>query len=171
MGENIVDSSGSGWDDEIHRTWSLLELLQMSAEAFVAMGGLFFFWENYRDENRQGPSSSPLSNPHFEIYKSCLHGLKKNAEIAGLETSIKLISKELSGLTDQPISSSSACQKMGELHRCVDAELESRYFFLVPAHRAKYLVLVDAKVSAFNRDTQITTLGSEIGRFTPIIKK
>jgi hypothetical protein len=147
--------------DNIHNscasTWSLFELLKVKAEHYIHIGRVFQYWMSGNDE-------LILTEENRQRYSDALTQLIEACDLLGLPVSIRLIRNALNEAQPgnyiiRPAS------KMGELHRCVEAELQSSLYFLVPPNRAPYMAVFED-----SDRTQISAVGEELKRFTPVIK-
>jgi hypothetical protein len=110
-----------------------------------------------KDPNRIGKSGCIK-------YKKALAELQGHCEGVDLEVSSRLVKRAIIE-AEQFMSYGDVAIKMGELQRCVEAELESKYFFFIPPDQAKYLVLYEIETDG--KRGQRTDVGDEIKRFQP----
>jgi hypothetical protein len=151
----------------IERSGSLLDLLKVAAEAFIQFGRVFQYWMS-RDSD--DPLLLPgMTSDDFSDYNEALESLQRLCATVGLSVSEILVRNALKE-TLPTLSYKDGAAKMGELQRCVQAELESKYFFYISAERAKYLVLYDVDKKSDEAGPELSEVGTEILRFLPCIK-
>lgn len=107
-----------------------------------------------------------LSGEDHKDYCKALGDLISHCKVVALPVSETLIVDALNDAKPETSSYYSAGVKMGELQRCVDAEIRSRLFFLIPYERSRYLIFITEE-----GDTNPPHVGREIKRFAPVIGK
>src|SRR5438045_2202663 len=94
-------------------------------------------------------------------FRGCLRHLQEKCAEANLQVLGKLLASTLRDVSKH-IAYREAADKASELSRCLQAELESKFFFFVPSDRADYTALWDGNE---------IELGKELRRFEPIVAK
>jgi hypothetical protein len=113
-------------------------LNQVFAEEYIAIGKHFQYWVSI-----ENPSPDSMAEKDFLDYRHSLEALKSHCVALGLSTSKTLFNREIAGLK-ATVSYKDGCQKMGELSRCIEAEIASKMFFYIPSELAAYLALFTA---------------------------
>jgi len=135
--------------------WSLAELLSVKAEHYIHIGRVFQYWMSRDDD-------LILAESDREAYNKALRELIESCDLLGLPVSLRLIRNTLDESKEAGGNLKSAA-RMGEIHRCIEAELQSSIYFLVPANRARYLAVYQD-----DEKTKLSMLGEELRRFAPV---
>jgi hypothetical protein len=109
-----------------------------------------------------------LGDLDYGDYRRGLEELIAHCRVVKLSTSEVLIHHALNEALPA-LTYAETSMKMGELQRCVEAELQSRFFFFIPPHRAEYLVLADTPPGLYIAPE--VYIGPEIVRFDSILEK
>ncbi len=129
------------WLENPYRLVSLWDMLQFGAVPLVELGRLFEEWMN-------GPAllAAPqqlVDDNNYAKFKQDLQSIQSHCDFLNLEVTQCLL-KDVFGFVEadyrKPTRQAIAL-KMGELHRALTAELNSRLFFFVPPHRARFVRL------------------------------
>src|SRR5579863_1529017 len=116
---NILDAPKM-WEDGSSRVWSLLEMVQLVASRYIYIGRVLQYWiQDTRESN--------LSKSDHEAYNKGLSELAEHCNSVGLSTS-KILVMDALDEASADMSYSRSSQKMGELQRCIEAELRSKFF-------------------------------------------
>lgn len=133
-------------------------MLRAFAHFYIYIGRVFQYWIQL---NKTGQDR--LDEGDYQYYRKHLEELVSHCKAVKLTTSETLIRDSLARTTST-FRYLDASQKMGELQRCVEAELKSKFFFFIPPERARYLILLA-------EDEPSPHIGEEMQRFTPLIQK
>lgn len=136
-------------------------MIRIYAHFYIYIGRVFQYW-------MQKNSGSPdqLSEDDHKGYRKALGELISHCQIVVLPVSETLIADALNDAKPET-SYLAVGTKMGELQRCVDAEIRSRLFFLIPYERSRYLIFVTDDEG----DGIPPHVGQEIRRFAPVLDK
>jgi hypothetical protein len=163
-GNNLLDACCPKAEDTTSpdysgRLWSLQDLMdKIWADEYVEIGRHLQYWIALEDDE------DVIRRDMYKSLKTNLGQILVHCKKVGLTVSASLIRTYLNDTlapeeSDQPTSH--FARRVGEFHRCIQAELRSQLFFYVPTRRAKYAVqFIKDKIKP----------GTEIRRFGPILR-
>ena len=138
------------------------DLIKVFAEKYVYLGRILQWWMH-----KPGGSDNQLSDEHLGTYSGNLKELKVICGQLSLFVSGRLFLNTLETLEDRPRPTyDEVADRIAHLHECLDAELNSQFFFFVPPHRAEYMSVFDDNATK----GELTEVGKEIARFLDVIR-
>jgi len=153
------------WCENPYRLISLHEMLQVFAQEYVELGRALQAW--VRSPEVIAAPFQNFSNDENTAFLESLEAIRAHCQALGLPVCDDLAHQTIAQVnaSAKTVRRDEAANRMAELHRCLIAELKSKLFFHVPAHRTPYVHL--EFTDAVGNITPF--LGSELKKFNDAI--
>lgn len=127
---SYCSKSAFPWEDNPFRLWSLLDMLKVSAEAYIRLGEAIDRM-SFNLLEAETHKTNPITNEELKEIKDLLVWMKKHCDKLELKISSSLLDEEIKNLPP-------TYREFNLLVNAIRREIRFNLFLFIPTHRAKY---------------------------------